>query len=248
VNNKGRGEIEYGPFVDIDPYQYKDFKVHFANQNYALVAKNYAKTVKVAYYRPLLHFQEDYEVHNEGAKYYITNLWLKGHFSMIDHKMRTHRNIPGGVTVFDSIIPIDSTEIFFKDLIGNVSTSTIVDSKKKKHLELHPRYPVYGGWRYSWFHGYTTPQEAFLKSLGGEKLEISVSMTPTVKGLLCEKAKLTVILPEGARQIRIDNPYDGKQSVVIKHLYFDTIGRPTVIIERENLVDEMGKPIKVLFD
>jgi oligosaccharyltransferase complex subunit alpha (ribophorin I) len=167
-------------------------RVHFYNSKPALIAKTYQKTIKVAYYRPLLHIQEDYEIHHEGAK-------LKGQFSQIDLKLnRFTMDQTSAVQMFTSIIPPTATDVYYKDLAGNVSTSNLRYEKKKAVLELRPRYPLYGGWKYTWFHGYTIPQEPFLKKVGAEDYTLKTSLIPSVKGFAIDHCSLKVILPEGA--------------------------------------------------
>jgi oligosaccharyltransferase complex subunit alpha (ribophorin I) len=190
---KRNSELLFGPFENIDRYSTKDLSVHFQNDNKAMIATEYEKTIKVAYWRPLLHIQEDFEIHNKGPK-------LKGHFSQIDFKMRNEKNgMSNSITKFQAILPENANDVYYKDLVGNVTTSNFRLEKRRSVLELRPRYPVYGGWKYTWFHGYTIPQLGFLSSLGNDEHELSVSLLPSIKGLVCEKAKLKVILPEGAR-------------------------------------------------
>jgi hypothetical protein len=64
-----KGKIQYQPFRDVESYAKKELKIHFYDINAALFAKHYQKTVKVAFWRSLLHIQEDFEVHNRGAAY-----------------------------------------------------------------------------------------------------------------------------------------------------------------------------------
>lgn len=190
---KGASEMVFGPFENIERHSIKEFSVHFQNDNKAVIAKTYEKTIKVAYWRPLLHIQEDFEIHNKGPI-------LKGHFSQVDFKMRGEKiGNSNAITKLQAILPANADDVYYKDLVGNVTTSNLRLEKRRSVLELHPRYPVFGGWKYTWFHGYTIPQLGYLASLGNDEYELSVSLLPTIKGLVCEKAKLKVILPEGAR-------------------------------------------------
>jgi oligosaccharyltransferase complex subunit alpha (ribophorin I) len=216
--------------------------VHFHNNKPALILKNYEKLIKVAYFRPLLHIQEDFELVHEGAK-------LKGHFSQIDYKLNAYRlSETNTIRKFTSIIPATATDVYYKDIVGNVSTSNLRYERKRAVLELRPRYPLYGGWKYTWFHGYTVPQEPFLIKLGRDEYALSVSLTPSIKGLSIEKDTVKVILPEGASNIRVENPYGAKVSQYTTFTYLDTTGRPTVVIEQSNVVDEFEKKIKVHFN
>lgn len=174
---------------------------------------------------------------------------LKGHFSQVDYKIHQHGlDQTNVVTKFKSIIPSTATDVYYKDAIGNVTTSNLRYERKKAILELRPRYPLYGGWRTTWFHGYTLPQIPFLSPVQGsaDKHILKMSITPTVKGLLLEKATLKVILPEDATDIKIKNPYSGVETQFLTFSYFDTTGRPTILLEYENVVDEFDKLVEVL--
>jgi len=65
-------------------------------------------------------------------------------------------------------------------------------------LELSPRYPLLGGWNYSFIVGYGMPLEEVLKTQGSKKI-LGVPFLTGWKDLLVDDAELKVILPEGAR-------------------------------------------------
>jgi oligosaccharyltransferase complex subunit alpha (ribophorin I) len=232
-------ELAYGPIKDVKPLTQHPLRVHFYNNKAALIVKTYEKLIKVAYLRPLLHVQEDFELHHQGAQ-------LKGHFSQVDLKLNSLKlDQTNVVRRLQSVIPTTATDVYFKDAVGNVSTSNLKYEKKRALLELRPRYPLYGGWKYSWFHGYTIPQEPFLVKVSKDEYSISLSLTPSIKGLTIEKGALRVVLPEGASNVRVESQYGAKVSEYKTFTYFDTTGRPTLLIEKSNIVDEFDKKIKV---
>lgn len=51
------------------------------------------------------------------------------------------------------------SDIYYRDNIGNVSTSTVRYSLQGVELTLLSRFPVYGGWKNSWYQGYNLPTE-----------------------------------------------------------------------------------------
>ena len=75
--------------------------------------------------------------------------------------------------------------------------------RRKSVLQFSPRFPLYGGWKTSWFYGYTVPQGQMLDkvSKNSEDYRLKVSLVPTLSGLAIEKAKLKIVLPEGAEYI-----------------------------------------------
>ena len=94
-------------------------------------------------------------------------------------------------------LPLSAENVYVKDFVGNVSTTNLVPG----NLELRPRYPVFGGWKYTWWHGYDLPASQSIKQLDNEKYEISISphfyyLKKAKHG--AEKAVWKIILPEGA--------------------------------------------------
>ena len=59
--------INYGPYNDIKSFSNEPFRIHFFDSNAPLVAKKYKKTIKVSYWTPELHVQEDFDVYHNGA-------------------------------------------------------------------------------------------------------------------------------------------------------------------------------------
>jgi oligosaccharyltransferase complex subunit alpha (ribophorin I) len=152
------------------------------------------KTVRVSYWSPELHIQEDYELQHGGAR-------LKGHFSRIDYKLTQYSHHQTQVIKdLTAILPMGAKNVYYKDVVGNISTSNLRQEKKRSVLELRPRFPLYGGWKCSWFHGYTLPFYPHLtpSSSNPEKITFTLPMSPTIGGLTLENAKMKVILPEGA--------------------------------------------------
>lgn len=70
-------------------------------------------------------------------------------------------------------------------------------------LELKPRYPILGGWNYSFTLGWDLPLEdsaSYDKSTGRYIVEVPI-MTPLLGAVVNEEV-LTVILPEGATWVQ----------------------------------------------
>jgi oligosaccharyltransferase complex subunit alpha (ribophorin I) len=115
-------------------------------------------------------------------------------------------------------LPPTAHTTYYYDTIGNVSTSRfrpgqtpatqaktksrtaarVVDSQ----LELKPRYPILGGWNYSFVIGYDVPLSDMLKTDGGRKV-LSVPFLTGYKDLAAEEVELKIVLPEGARYVSL---------------------------------------------
>ena len=107
--------------------------------------------------------------------------------------------------------------MYYYDTIGNVSTSRFrpgrvagaaVSGKVKKartvdgQLELKPRYPLLGGWKYAFVTGYDQPLADVLKvnkAEAGEQMVLGVPFVNAWKDLVYGDVEVVVILPEGAK-------------------------------------------------
>jgi len=143
---------------------------------------------------------------------------LKGHFSRLAHQQsKFHASSPAQVfTDLTLRLPPTAHTTYYYDTIGNVSTSrfrpgqtpaTQAKSKSRtaarivdSQLELKPRYPILGGWNYSFVIGYDVPLSDMLKN-DGERKVLSVPFLTGYKDLAAEEVELTIVLPEGARYV-----------------------------------------------
>ena len=105
---------------------------------------------------------------------------------------------------FSLRLPPTAHSPYYYDTIGNVSwshfrpgstksTSRTVDSV----LEIRPRYPLLGGWNYSFTTGYDMPLGDALRTDGSRKV-LGVPFMTGWPDLLVEEAEMEIILPEGA--------------------------------------------------
>jgi len=127
-----------------------------------------------------------------------------------------------GVTAVSSLalqLPPSTHNPYYYDVVGNVSTSRFRPSpstsnkavlpshanKKRREpavLELQPRYPILGGWNYSFTIGYDLPLAEYVKMRSGAKKGQYVAAVPfltPVKDVAVDNVRVEVRLPEGAR-------------------------------------------------
>lgn len=171
-------------------------------------------TVRYEYTHPLLHcslLERDVEVSHWGGnlateeRYWLENRGasLKNHFSRVQWQMTQYANPPtSALRELKVPLKVGSANPYFIDDIGNVSTSRWRTNSKEALLELRPRYPVFGGWKYSFKTGWDANLNRFLKSLKGESYVLKVPFLEGPKmteGVEYEKVEIRVILPEGAK-------------------------------------------------
>jgi oligosaccharyltransferase complex subunit alpha (ribophorin I) len=135
---------------------------------------------------------------------------LKGHFSRLEHQSHAFykRNAPHTLPSLTLHLPPGIRNAYYYDLIGNVSTSHLrvapavhKGSRINRYsvLELRPRYPLLGGWNYSFTLGWDASlgdSASWDKTTGKYIVEIPI-MTP-IPGAVINNAEVKIILPEGA--------------------------------------------------
>lgn len=67
--------------------------------------------------------------------------------------------------MLSALLPADATNLYYRDAIGNVSTSWVREQDDRLHMELSPRFPILGGWRTEFFIGYNLPTQVPLYSV-----------------------------------------------------------------------------------
>jgi oligosaccharyltransferase complex subunit alpha (ribophorin I) len=116
-------------------------------------------------------------------------------------------------------------------------------------FEFRPRYPLLGGWNYSFTLGWDSPLEdsaSYDKSTGRYIVEIPI-MTP-ILGAVVNKEELTVILPEGATDVQFAAPFSAASNSIGTHTtYLDTTGRPSLTFTYNDLTVKHAESIFVSY-
>ena len=127
---------------------------------------------------------------------------INGHFSRIDYLLKQQeREKSNVVEALHAHLPKSAFNILYRDDIGNVSTSRISDTPVTKVLELRPRYPLFGGWKYKWHQGYDVPLDFYLVKKSGNDYTVDISFTPPIQNLTIENLRVELVLPEGATYV-----------------------------------------------
>ncbi|CAO3609958.1 unnamed protein product [Cunninghamella echinulata] len=144
-------------------------------------------------------------------------------------------------------LPVGATDVYYRDEIGNVSTSNFRYERDASVLNIRPRYPVFGGWNYNWYHGYNAPLSSFLRSFKDEYI-LNVNFVENTKDMAIDKIRLQITLPEGASDVNVHTPFELD---LIEHskLYtnFDSTGRHLIILEKHNVVSDYEKTIQITY-
>jgi len=228
VSQKG-DTIEYGPYEDIPAFANKDLNIHFQNHASFLTVSHVIRDFEISHWGNLA-VEEHYKIVHSGAKHV-------GPFSRWTHFTMTRQGqaLPA-VLKIDEKLPLTAAEIYYRDEIGNISSSHASQTEDATLLELVPRYPLLGGWSIGFYLGYNLPLgESVSRSYSTYVL--NVSLAPHIEDVVFDHLEVRVIMPEGARNFEVfasTEPASKSTSKVFT--YLDVSGRPVQVIEFKNVV------------
>ncbi|KAI9470537.1 MAG: Ribophorin I [Benjaminiella poitrasii] len=234
-NNK----IVYGPFTDVQPVSFDLATCHFENPKPLLTVASFTRDIEVSHWGKNLAVEEHYALRNDGAQ-------LESSFSRVQYQMSSHFHDQTNVLkslLFD--LPVSARDAYFRDEVGNVSTSHFRTQQDKAVLEIQPRYPLFGGWNYTWYHGYNADLGSYVRR-HGDKYILNVNFVENVKDMTIDKAVIRVVLPEGASDVKVTTPFGmDSESISSYFTYFDSTGRTMIVLEKNNVVREHELPIQI---
>lgn len=130
---------------------------------------------------------------------------MKGQFSRIDYQ-RNPLGIRDGNAVLGFItqMPKLASDIYYRDEIGNISTSVIVHQPDHVQLHMKPRFPLFGGWNTTWYLGYNAPLDGYVHNVPkSDKYILKVPVFAPMKDTSYEEVEIRVVLPEGSRYVSL---------------------------------------------
>ncbi|XP_071960076.1 dolichyl-diphosphooligosaccharide--protein glycosyltransferase subunit 1-like [Antedon mediterranea] len=220
--------ITYGPYEDIAPFTTGEVRIHYENNNAFLTITSMTRLVEVSHWGNIA-VEETFDIRHVGAK-------LKGSFSRYDYQ----RSQEGAsVKSYKTILPASATDVYYRDEIGNISTSHLVEHDEYIELELRPRFPLFGGWKTHYYMGYNLPSYEYLYSSGDDYILKMRFLDHVFDAMVVDKLTVKIILPEGSKNMKLETPYSVSQDKNDVHFtYLDTIGRPVIIAHKSNLVEQ----------
>ncbi|XP_006654235.2 dolichyl-diphosphooligosaccharide--protein glycosyltransferase subunit 1A [Oryza brachyantha] len=231
-------ELKYGPYEDLPPFSYSPMVVHFENNNPFAVAKEVIREIEISHWGNV-QITEHYNIAHGGAK-------LKGEFSRIDYQSRLYVR---GVSSFRHLIarlPPRAHSIYYRDEIGNISTSHLWSDSKKTQLEVEPRFPLFGGWQTTFTIGYGLPLQDFVFNSDGKRF-LNITFGSPMEEIIIEKLVVKVVLPEGSKDIDVSVPFPTKQGQEVKYSHLDIAGRPVVVLEKPDVIPEHNLYFQVYY-
>ncbi|KAF5393614.1 hypothetical protein D9757_000029 [Collybiopsis confluens] len=258
---KSGATVTYGPYNNVpssstqafvEKYQ-QPVELHYNYDYPVLQVLKLRRAAEISHWGANINIQDDITLHNAGPE-------LNGHFSRLEHQTQSFygRGAPHVVPMVTIHLPAGIRNTYYYDQIGNVSTSRLrvapsaargQKNVQSSVLELKPRYPIMGGWNYTYTLGWDAPlgDSANYDAKTGKYI-VSVPVMTEIPGSVVNDAEISIILPEGAIDVDYVAPFPSVSNEVSTHVtYLDTIGRPLITFKYKNLTNRHTKPIYVSY-
>lgn len=221
--------INYGPYEDKEAFSEVELKVHSENNTPFLTITSLERIIEVSHWGNIA-VEEHIEVRHTGAL-------LKGPFSRYDYQRS--QDTGASVKSFKTVLPTSARDVYYRDEIGNISTSALRESEDMVDIELRPRFPLYGGWKTKYYIGYNVPSYQYLFN-DGDRYALKMRFVDHVfDNLVIDQMTFKIILPEGASHMHLSTPYDiEKGENTLHYTYLDTMGRPVIVAYKNNMVEQ----------
>lgn len=219
--------VTYGPYKDSKAYRIHAMRIHFENNSPFLIVNEMTRWIEVSHWGNIA-VEESFHISHQGAG-------LKGHFSRYDYQRTpTHAAIKS----FKSVLPASAKDVYYRDEIGNISTSNMLVQDDAVEVELRPRFPLFGGWQTRYYTGYNVPAYQYLFNKDDDYILKMRLIDHIFDDFVIDKLNVKIVLPEGASNVQIRTPYpvtEGKRG--IHKTYLDTVGRPVISLNKDNVVE-----------
>lgn len=192
---KQGSKLTYGPFEAQPAGAILPAQVRFEFTKPVTHVSELERDIEVSHWGGNIAFEERYTLYHRGAN-------LSTLFNRVKWAQSQYYN-PVSYALKELKIPLQvgSEDPYFLDTIGNVSTSRFRSNKREASLELKPRYPIFGGWKYPFTIGWNANAANFVRKTasGGYVFKTPFLEGPKqVEGVEYGLVNLRVLLPEGA--------------------------------------------------
>jgi oligosaccharyltransferase complex subunit alpha (ribophorin I) len=192
---KQGSKLTYGPFDEKPAGAAEPVEVRFEFTKPVNHVSDLERDIEVSHWGGNVAFEERYTLYHRGAN-------LSTLFNRVKWAQQQYYN-PVSYALKEMKFPlrVGSADPYFTDIIGNVSTSKFRSNKREALLEVKPRYPLFGGWKYPFTIGWNSDAKNFLRKVSGSSFVLNVPFLEGPKqpeGFEYENVLLRVALPEGA--------------------------------------------------
>ncbi|XP_031503172.1 dolichyl-diphosphooligosaccharide--protein glycosyltransferase subunit 1B [Nymphaea colorata] len=232
-------ELKYGTYSDRLPFSSDLIRVHFENNHPFAVVEEFTREVEISHWGSI-QVTEHYSLAHAGARH-------MGVFSRLDYQSKPSFN---GISSFRHLLarlPPRVHSVYYRDEIGNISSSHLRGDRLKSELEIEPRYPLFGGWKATFIIGYGLPLQDFLFESTDGKRYLNFSLGCPLVETTVDKLTVKVVLPEGSTDPYAVTPFAVAQRQEKSYSYLDVVGRTVIVLEKHNVVPEHNVPFQVYY-
>jgi len=234
--------ITYGPYADIEPNKFSELSVHFQSDALFIGVTTLVRELEISHWGNLA-VEEHYTVEHKGAKHI-------GPWSRADYQ-RAPQAMAHVIKSFKQLLPKAAADIYYRDEIGNISSSHVNLSPRGVEFEIIPRFPLLGGWKTEFYMGYNLPLHQYL-SYDAANPSLHVLEAPFLtdfEDAAFDNVEVRIILPEGASNIALSTPFPvDSESRSVHFTYLDTSGRPVIAVTKSNLVSRHNQPFQLSYN
>lgn len=236
--NDKNHNIVYNIESDIESLTPIEFKIHY-KLNKPLSVFNYVeKNYEVSEWGNIA-VSENYQIENIGSK-------LVGEFGRVDYNLKSYRGGKNSVRYLSAKLPLKANNLWYRDEIGNVTSSVAERQWDYVSLNQQLRFPLLGGWKSNYNIGYNLPTKFFINYKDNSKV-LKLTFGVPYEDIIATNYTYKVILPENAEIESVDLPIDSKFKINYDryYSYLDLFGRSQVTITMNNAFVIHNKDIKV---
>jgi oligosaccharyltransferase complex subunit alpha (ribophorin I) len=223
----------------VAPFTVEELKVHFENNSPFAVVEQLEREIEVSHWGNV-YVTEHYKMRNAGAKH-------KGTFSRFEYQARPGVSGQNAVRELLARLPPRAYSVYYRDEIGNISSSHVRSTRLLTEVQLEPRYPLLGGWKTEFTVGYSLPLADFLFRTKDGRRRLNITFGCPLRDVVVEDLTLKVILPEGSTDLAAEVPFPVAQSRDVRYTYLDTVGRPVLVLQKQNVVMEHNQHFQVSY-
>lgn len=221
--------IVYGPYNNVGPFTVEKVVIHYENNSPFLTVTQLERVIEVSHWGNIA-IEETISMEHKGAL-------LKNSFSRYDYQRESQSGM-SSVKSFKTILPASATDAYYRDEIGNISTSHMRVLADSVEIDLRPRFPLFGGWKTKYILGYNVPSYEYLYNAGDQFLLKLRIIDHIFDDMIVDDLTTKIILPEGTKGVQLKTPYPVQRLPDEWHFtYLDTTGRRVIVLKKDNLVE-----------
>ena len=255
--------LVFGPYEKVAAESRSPLVLSFVQRSGAPYIDKLVRTVEVSHWGGIVDVRDEVSVTNVAPE-------VKGEWSRLEYSGSIHRslekrskNLPldkltlndVALQIFQLVLPAAAKPRFFRDVNGKISTTETKRAKGYTNYSVVSRYPLMGGWKAEFEYGYSLPlssvatftPSASSASVKEYRLSAPFGVDFARDNHAVKDFELRVVLPEGATDITVRPPYQVEKEMASTASYLDTVGRPTLIVRKSNVVTEHNKPMDVRY-